>query len=90
MFFWFFGVLVFLAFLGSAFYCFLKSFVWEMTQAKKNKKLFWISAIAPLLSVIISTLCIYLTRADLHGVKIVSSYYLFLQSTQMLQSSFEH
>ncbi|CAM0871748.1 unnamed protein product [Alopecurus aequalis] len=31
--------------------------------AKKNKKLFWVSAIAPLISVIISTLCVFLTRA---------------------------
>ncbi|KAM0923225.1 hypothetical protein ACQ4PT_005670 [Festuca glaucescens] len=39
--------------------------------AKKNKKLFWVSAIAPLISVIISTLCVYLTRADKQGVAIV-------------------
>lgn len=39
--------------------------------AKKNKKLFWVAAIAPLISVIISTLCVYLTRADKQGVAIV-------------------
>lgn len=39
--------------------------------AKKNKKLFWVSAIAPLTSVIISTFCVYITRADKHGVAIV-------------------
>ncbi|CAM0871749.1 unnamed protein product [Alopecurus aequalis] len=39
--------------------------------AKKNKKLFWVSAIAPLISVIISTLCVFLTRADKQGVAIV-------------------
>lgn len=38
---------------------------------KRNKKLFWFPAIAPLLSVILSTLIVYLTRADNHGVKIV-------------------
>ncbi|XAR62292.1 hypothetical protein NMG60_11017001 [Bertholletia excelsa] len=38
---------------------------------KRNKKLFWLPAIAPLISVILSTLIIYLTRADKHGVKIV-------------------
>ncbi|CAM8914372.1 unnamed protein product [Rhodiola kirilowii] len=38
---------------------------------KKNKKLFWAAAIAPLLSVIISTLSVYLTRADKDGVAIV-------------------
>lgn len=38
---------------------------------KKNKKLFWIPAIAPLLSVILSTLFVYITRADKKGVQIV-------------------
>ncbi|KAF0911141.1 hypothetical protein E2562_007932 [Oryza meyeriana var. granulata] len=39
--------------------------------AKKNKKLFWVAAIAPLISVIISTFFVYITRADKHGVVIV-------------------
>ncbi|EXC06696.1 Low affinity sulfate transporter 3 [Morus notabilis] len=38
---------------------------------RRNKKLFWVPAIAPLLSVILSTLIVYLTKADKHGVKIV-------------------
>ncbi|KAG7592594.1 SLC26A/SulP transporter domain [Arabidopsis thaliana x Arabidopsis arenosa] len=38
---------------------------------KKNKKLFWIPAIAPLVSVIISTFFVYITRADKKGVQIV-------------------
>ncbi|XWS15046.1 hypothetical protein CRYUN_Cryun35bG0060700 [Craigia yunnanensis] len=38
---------------------------------RRNKKLFWFPAIAPLLSVILSTLIVYLTKADKHGVKIV-------------------
>ncbi|XP_073310681.1 high affinity sulfate transporter 2-like [Primulina huaijiensis] len=38
---------------------------------KKKKKLFWISAIAPMLSVIISTFLVYITRADKKGVQIV-------------------
>lgn len=33
--------------------------------------MFWLPAIAPLVSVILSTLIVYLTRADNHGVKIV-------------------
>lgn len=40
-------------------------------QGRRNKKLFWLPAIAPLLSVILSTLIVYLTKADKHGVKIV-------------------
>ncbi|CAM8900966.1 unnamed protein product [Rhodiola kirilowii] len=38
---------------------------------RRNKKLFWLPAMAPLISVILSTLIVYLTRADGHGVKIV-------------------
>lgn len=38
---------------------------------KRKKNFFWVPAIAPLISVILSTLIVYLTRADEHGVKIV-------------------
>ncbi|KAL7116584.1 hypothetical protein ACP275_03G013300 [Erythranthe tilingii] len=38
---------------------------------KKKKKLFWIAAIAPLISVILSTFFVYITHADKKGVQIV-------------------
>ncbi|XP_027179797.1 low affinity sulfate transporter 3-like [Coffea eugenioides] len=38
---------------------------------RKKQKLFWLSTIAPLTSVVLSTLIVFLTRADKHGVKIV-------------------
>ncbi|XP_006360279.1 sulfate transporter 1.2-like [Solanum tuberosum] len=38
---------------------------------KKNKKLFWVPAIAPLISVILSTFFVYITHADRRGVAIV-------------------
>jgi len=38
---------------------------------KRNRKIFWLPAIAPLISVILSTLIVFLTRADEHGMKIV-------------------
>ncbi|KAF9687284.1 hypothetical protein SADUNF_Sadunf02G0077600 [Salix dunnii] len=38
---------------------------------RRNRKLFWFPAIAPLVSVILSTLIVYLTKADKHGVNIV-------------------
>ncbi|KAK4341424.1 hypothetical protein RND71_039925 [Anisodus tanguticus] len=41
---------------------------------KRNKKMFWLPAIAPLLSVVLSTLIVYLTKADQHGVKIVKHF----------------
>ncbi|XP_034674307.1 low affinity sulfate transporter 3 [Vitis riparia] len=38
---------------------------------RRNKKLFWLPAIAPLISVVLSTAIVFLTKADGHGVKIV-------------------
>ncbi|XP_042491764.1 low affinity sulfate transporter 3-like isoform X2 [Macadamia integrifolia] len=38
---------------------------------RRNRKLFWLSTIAPLISVILSTLIVFLTRADKNGVQIV-------------------
>ncbi|KAK3001003.1 hypothetical protein RJ639_021734, partial [Escallonia herrerae] len=38
---------------------------------KKNKKFFWVPAIAPLISVILSTLFVYITHAEKKGVAIV-------------------
>ncbi|KAL3322005.1 hypothetical protein AABB24_039569 [Solanum stoloniferum] len=38
---------------------------------KKSKKLFWVPAIAPLISVILSTFFVYITHADKRGVAIV-------------------
>ncbi|KAJ4951354.1 hypothetical protein NE237_028186 [Protea cynaroides] len=40
---------------------------------KKNKKLFWVPAIAPMISVILSTFIVYITRADKQGVQIVKN-----------------
>ncbi|XP_019174950.1 PREDICTED: sulfate transporter 1.2-like [Ipomoea nil] len=39
---------------------------------KKNKRLFWVPAIAPLISVVLSTLFVYITHADKKGVAIVN------------------
>ncbi|XP_050378871.1 high affinity sulfate transporter 2-like [Argentina anserina] len=38
----------------------------------KNKKYFWVTAIAPLISVILSTFFVFITRADKQGVAIVN------------------
>ncbi|TVU48074.1 hypothetical protein EJB05_07697 [Eragrostis curvula] len=40
---------------------------------RRYKKLFWLSAISPLVSVILSTAAVYATRADKHGVKIIQN-----------------
>lgn len=54
--------------LGCSFLCFILT---TRFMGRRKKKLFWLSTIAPLLSVILSTLIVFLTRADNHGVKIV-------------------
>ncbi|GFS46762.1 sulfate transporter 1;2 [Actinidia rufa] len=38
---------------------------------KKNNKLFWVPAIAPLISVVLSTFFVYITHAEKQGVQIV-------------------
>ncbi|KAM6566553.1 hypothetical protein CsatA_025681 [Cannabis sativa] len=39
---------------------------------KRNRKYFWVPAIAPMISVVVSTFCVYITRADKDGVQIVN------------------
>ncbi|PIN24779.1 Sulfate/bicarbonate/oxalate exchanger SAT-1 and related transporters (SLC26 family) [Handroanthus impetiginosus] len=39
--------------------------------SKKKPKLFWISAMAPLISVILGSLLVYLTHAEKHGVEVI-------------------
>ncbi|XP_074309075.1 sulfate transporter 1.2-like [Silene latifolia] len=38
---------------------------------KKNKRLFWVAAIAPLVSLTLATFFVYITQANKHGVQIV-------------------
>ena len=42
------------------------------TQSQRRPKFFWISAMAPLTSVILGSLLVYLTHAEKHGVQVVS------------------
>ncbi|KAL8530524.1 hypothetical protein ACS0TY_007529 [Phlomoides rotata] len=39
--------------------------------SKKKPKLFWVSAISPLVSVILGSLFVYLTHAEKHGVQVI-------------------
>ncbi|XP_076889774.1 low affinity sulfate transporter 3-like [Bidens hawaiensis] len=55
---------------------------------KKNKKLFWLPAISPVISVILSTLIVYLTRADEHGVKIIKHFKGGLNPSSLNQLEF--
>ncbi|XP_050945626.1 sulfate transporter 1.2-like isoform X3 [Cucumis melo] len=50
---------------------FLSFLLFAKYIGKKNKNLFWVPAIAPLISVILSTFFVYITHADQKGVAIV-------------------
>ncbi|CAN4096617.1 unnamed protein product [Withania somnifera] len=54
--------------IGSTFLTFI---LFAKYIGKKNKRLFWIPAIAPLISVILSTFFVYITHAEKKGVAIV-------------------
>lgn len=52
---------------------------------RRYRKLFWLSAISPLLSVILSTAAVYATRADKHGVKIIQKVHAGLNPSSAKQ-----
>lgn len=52
--------------------CFLSFLLTAKYIGKRNKKLFWVPAIAPLISVVLSTLFVFLTHAEKKGVSIVN------------------
>ncbi|KAL2471631.1 Sulfate transporter 1.3 [Abeliophyllum distichum] len=54
--------------IGATFLAFL---LFAKYIGKKKKKLFWVPAIAPLISVILSTFFVYITHAEKKGVQIV-------------------
>lgn len=64
----------FLYYLGSNYFLILTLYG---KQGKKKRNLFWVPAIAPLLSVVISTFFVFITRADKQGVQTVSTSILF-------------
>nr|ASU91606.1 sulfate transporter 1.3 [Camellia sinensis] len=55
--------------IGATFLAFL---LFAKYIGKKNKKLFWVPAIAPLISVILSTFFVFITHAEKQGVQIVN------------------
>ncbi|KAJ6289036.1 hypothetical protein OIU76_024933 [Salix suchowensis] len=57
---------------------------------RKNKKLFWLPAIAPLISVVLSTLLVYLTSADEHGIMIIKHIKKGLNPTSFHQLQFNN
>ncbi|XWS23855.1 hypothetical protein CRYUN_Cryun28dG0051000 [Craigia yunnanensis] len=52
---------------------FLSFLLFAKYIGKKNKKFFWVPAIAPLISVVLSTFFVYITHAEKKGVQIVKN-----------------
>lgn len=55
-------------------------------QSMRNKKLFWVSAAAPLTSVILSTLIVFIFKSKLHMISIVRKVYE-LQNSFIIKSN---
>ncbi|XP_031745223.1 sulfate transporter 3.1 isoform X2 [Cucumis sativus] len=49
----------------------LRSVFSQVHESKKKPKFFWISAMAPLTSVILGSLLVFLTHAEKHGVEVI-------------------
>ncbi|KAL4291043.1 hypothetical protein GQ457_14G012760 [Hibiscus cannabinus] len=49
----------------------LRSAFGQIHQSKRKAAFFWINALAPLISVILGSLLVYLTHADKHGVPVI-------------------
>ncbi|KAF8718068.1 hypothetical protein HU200_025543 [Digitaria exilis] len=68
-------------FIGCSFFLFILG----MRFIGRKNKLFWVSAIAPVLSVVLSTLIVYMTRADNRGVKIIQNVDAGINSSSVKQ-----
>ncbi|XP_031500110.1 sulfate transporter 3.1-like isoform X1 [Nymphaea colorata] len=59
---------------SAVFGCFILIFLLLSRHiSKKRPRFFWISAMAPLISVILGTLLSYLTHSDKHGIQVIGS-----------------
>ncbi|KAL2540572.1 Sulfate transporter 3.1 [Abeliophyllum distichum] len=54
-------------------FCFLFYLLLAKYFSKKKPKLFWISAMAPLTSVVFGSLFVYLTHAQKHGIQVIGN-----------------
>ncbi|XP_060181215.1 sulfate transporter 3.1-like [Lycium barbarum] len=52
-------------------FCFIFYLLAARFFSKKRPKFFWVSAMAPLISVILGTILVYFTHAEKHGVQVV-------------------
>ncbi|KVH94356.1 STAS domain-containing protein [Cynara cardunculus var. scolymus] len=66
----------------------LRSVFTQTHQSTKRPKLFWISAMAPLTSVILGSLLVYLTHAEKHGVQVIGELKKGLNPITIMDLSF--
>jgi hypothetical protein len=61
-------------------------------QSKRRPKLFWISAAAPLTSVVLGSVLVYLTHAENHGIEVVRehSWALLVNSACLMQMQYNY
>ncbi|KAK4441645.1 Sulfate transporter 3.1 [Sesamum alatum] len=57
--------------------------------SKKKAKLFWISAMAPLTSVILGSLLVYLTHAEKHGIQVIGELKKGINPGSMMDLNFD-
>ncbi|XP_009804926.1 sulfate transporter 3.1-like [Nicotiana sylvestris] len=69
-------------------FCFLFYLMMAKFFSQKRPKLFWISAMAPLTSVILGTILVYLTHAEKHGVAVIGELKKGLNPPSIMDLSF--
>ncbi|KAK9137444.1 hypothetical protein Sjap_008038 [Stephania japonica] len=67
----------------------LRSIFGQTHQSKRRPKLFWVSAMAPLLSVIMGSLLVYVTHAEKHGVQVIGYLKKGLNPSSFVDLTFE-
>ncbi|XP_060178072.1 sulfate transporter 3.1-like [Lycium barbarum] len=69
-------------------FCFLFYLMLAKFFSQKRPKLFWISAMAPLTSVILGTILVYITHAEKHGVTVIGELKKGLNPPSIMDLSF--
>ncbi|KAJ8527242.1 hypothetical protein K7X08_029719 [Anisodus acutangulus] len=69
-------------------FCFLFYLMLAKFFSQKRPKLFWISAMAPLTSVILGTILVYITHAEKHGVEVIGELKKGLNPPSIMDLSF--
>ncbi|CAN4093692.1 unnamed protein product [Withania somnifera] len=69
-------------------FCFLSYLLAARIFSQKRPKFFWVSAMAPLMSVILGTVLVYFTHAENHGVQVIGELKKGLNPLSITELSF--